>query len=89
MCPQIHSVSPSNVTNTLWLRSKYPYLVVDFALERLEGNHLRVLNHLQDVFGFNLTYEVNEQDDFSMPSRLCNPLQCSFVGDCFVDSTYR
>ncbi|KAK3917193.1 CUB and sushi domain-containing protein 2 [Frankliniella fusca] len=91
---QVHSVDPSNVTTSHWLSSKYPYLVVDLALDRLEGNHLRVQSHLQDVFGFNLTYEVREEDPTSPASPCngtfcCNTLQCSFVGDCFVDAEYN
>ena len=92
-------MAPSNVTTTHWLSSKYPYLVVDLSLDRLEGNHLRVLSHLQDAFGFNVTYEVREGDETppctpsansstsstSSPT-CCNPMQCSFVGDCLADA---
>ncbi|XP_034242137.1 uncharacterized protein LOC117645805 [Thrips palmi] len=95
---KVHSVAPSNVTTTHWLSSKYPYLVVDLSLDRLEGNHLRVLSHLQDAFGFNVTYEVREGDETppcspsstSSPSSptCCNPMQCSFVGDCLADANF-
>ncbi|XP_033345660.1 uncharacterized protein LOC117231380 [Bombus vosnesenskii] len=34
--------------------------VIEFELDRLEGNHVRVLNNLLDVYGFNVTYQMTE-----------------------------
>uniref|UniRef100_A0ABD2X454 Uncharacterized protein n=1 Tax=Trichogramma kaykai TaxID=54128 RepID=A0ABD2X454_9HYME len=65
------------------VRTYRPYLLVDFRLERLEGNHVRVLDRLLDVYGFNLTYEMT--DDVA-PKESCTLSNCSFTGNCFLAS---
>ncbi|CAB0034611.1 unnamed protein product [Trichogramma brassicae] len=65
------------------VRTYRPYLLVDFRLERLEGNHVRVLDRLLDVYGFNLTYEMT--DDIA-PKESCTLSNCSFTGNCFLAS---
>ena len=80
------SVSEQNSVTTRWLATRSRFLVVELQLERLEGNHLRVLDHLLDVFGFNITYEMT-----AAPVRTdsCSVIDCSFAGNCFVGPDYR
>ncbi|PSN52875.1 hypothetical protein C0J52_14477 [Blattella germanica] len=47
----VHSVTEQNVTRVHWLWTRSPFLVIDFELDRLEGNHLRVMDNLLDVYG--------------------------------------
>lgn len=78
-------VTEQNVTSVDWVRTQRNYLVVDFTLERLEGNHLRVLDDLLDVYGFNITYEVSRM----ARHHPCSVSNCSMSGHCFVSQDYR
>ena len=82
-----HTVTEENVTRVHWIWTRSPFLVIDFSLQHLEGNHLRVMDHLLDVYGFNITYEISENDK---PVKLdsCNTLLCSFLGNCYADMNY-
>uniref|UniRef100_A0A8D8UHE5 Uncharacterized protein n=1 Tax=Cacopsylla melanoneura TaxID=428564 RepID=A0A8D8UHE5_9HEMI len=55
-----HSVLASQ-----WLASDKQYVVIDFDLDSLYGTHIRALDNLLDVYGFNVTYEIvpNVRDD--------------------------
>lgn len=64
----------------------YPFMVIDFTLDVLEGNHLRVLDKWLDVYGFNITYEIstiprNDTD-------ICSVSLCNFLGDCYADADF-
>ncbi|GLH12061.1 Uncharacterized protein GBIM_16812 [Gryllus bimaculatus] len=83
----VHAVTEQNVTLVKWLWSRRPALVVDFALDRLEGNHLRVLDELLDVYGFNITYEISGRAD-PVRGDSCNVMTCSFVGNCFAAADF-
>ncbi|XP_050447522.1 uncharacterized protein LOC126849600 isoform X2 [Cataglyphis hispanica] len=81
----IKEVTEGNVFEYRHLRTFRPFLVVDFELDRLEGNHVRVLNDLLDVYGFNVTYEMTEEHpNFES----CTMRDCSFAGNCLVTADY-
>lgn len=81
----LETINEGNVFELGWLRTFRPYLVVEFHLDRLEGNHVRVLDNLLDVYGFNLTYEIIEGQE--NPSS-CSLRECSFAGNCLLASDY-
>ncbi|KAL1447993.1 hypothetical protein WDU94_015564 [Cyamophila willieti] len=60
-----HSVLASQ-----WLASDKQYVVIDFSLDSLYGTHIRALDNLLDVYGFNITYEIvpNVRDDARISS---------------------
>ncbi|XP_046986206.1 uncharacterized protein LOC124556264 [Schistocerca americana] len=80
----VHRVTDQNVTETKWLWSGYPALIIDFQLDALEGHHLRVLDTLLDVYGFNITFEVGAP----VHAHTCNALECSFNGDCVAAADF-
>lgn len=43
---------------TQWISTPKPYMVIDFALDSHFGTHIRALDNLLDVYGFNITYEI-------------------------------
>ncbi|XP_072753187.1 uncharacterized protein [Anoplolepis gracilipes] len=81
----IKEVTEGNVFEYRHLRTFRPFLVIDFELDRLEGNHVRVLNDLLDVYGFNVTYEMTEEHP---NSESCTVRDCSFAGNCLVSEDY-
>ncbi|XP_011496868.1 PREDICTED: uncharacterized protein LOC105361402 [Ceratosolen solmsi marchali] len=81
----LREIDEGNVFEHRWLRTFRPYLVLDFRLERLEANHVRVLDKLLDVYGFNFTYEMT--DGRENPSS-CSLRDCSYAGDCLLTSDY-
>ncbi|XP_076291343.1 uncharacterized protein LOC143214329 isoform X1 [Lasioglossum baleicum] len=81
----IKEVTEGNVFEFRWLRTFRPFLVVEFELDRLEGNHVRVLEDLLDVYGFNVTYQMTEVEP---NSDSCSVQHCSFTGDCLVSADY-
>lgn len=81
----IKEITEGNVFEYKWFRTFRPFLVVEFELDRLEGNHVRVLNNLLDVYGFNVTYQMTED----VPnSDSCSVHQCSFTGNCLISGDY-
>lgn len=78
-----YSIKEENVTQTSFVRSSSPFLEIKFQLDSLYGTHLRVMDHLLDVYGFNITYEIATQKPYQ-----CNPMRCSFLGDCFATENY-
>ncbi|XP_031787768.1 uncharacterized protein LOC100123035 isoform X2 [Nasonia vitripennis] len=81
----VQAIDEGNVFEHRWLRTFRPYLLVEFQLDRLEGNHVRVLDNLLDVYGFNLTYEMTE--DRENPNS-CSLRDCSYAGNCLLASDY-
>lgn len=72
-------VKEENVTRTASVQSNSPFLEIRFQLDNLFGTHLRVMDHLLDVYGFNITYEIDTPKPYQ-----CNAMRCSFLGDCFA-----
>ncbi|XP_071577926.1 uncharacterized protein [Temnothorax nylanderi] len=81
----VKEVTEGNVFEYRRLRTFRQFLVVEFELDRLEGNHVRVLNDLLDVYGFNVTYEMTEEHP--NPDS-CTVRDCSFAGNCLVSADY-
>ncbi|KAG8334086.1 hypothetical protein J6590_097833, partial [Homalodisca vitripennis] len=81
----IHTVTEQNVTTVQWLMTPRHYLVIDFSLERLEGNHLRVLDDLLEVYGFNITYEIRSE----VRNTSCSVIGCSLSGHCYASRDFR
>ncbi|KAK9512686.1 hypothetical protein O3M35_001058 [Rhynocoris fuscipes] len=82
----VFAVTEDNAITTQWVYTRNQYFVVEFTMDRLEGNHVRVLDDLLDVYGFNITYEMVPDYDDESPVRnsSCNLLGCSLAGNCFV-----
>ncbi|CAH1407030.1 unnamed protein product [Nezara viridula] len=79
------SVTEQNSITTRWLFTNSRFLVIELELDRLEGNHVRVLDHLLDVFGFNITYEMVTEP---VRNDSCSLTDCSFAGNCYINSDY-
>lgn len=79
----IHTVTDQNVTEVRWLETHSPFLVIDFHMNELEGNQLRALDGLLDVFGFNITYEISIRAD-PVRNNSCMVVDCSFLGHCYA-----
>ena len=80
-------VTDRNATRTTWIRSNTPYLVIDFDLDRLEGNHIRVMDQFLDVYGFNITYEITNRPE-PVVGETCNLVTCSMVGHCYAAADF-
>lgn len=81
----VKEVTEGNVFAYRRLRTFRPFLVIEFELDRLEGNHVRVLNDLLDVYGFNVTYEMTEEQP---NPESCTVRECSFAGNCLISADY-
>lgn len=81
----IHTVTDQNVTKVRWLETHTPFLVIDFYMTELEGNQLRALDGLLDVYGFNITYEISTRAEPVRPYS-CIVVDCSAVGHCYAAS---
>lgn len=79
-------ITEQNVTQIPWVSFHSPYLKIIFTMDNLYGTHLRVLDHLLDVYGFNITYEISlvEKPD----KRICNALSCRFLGHCYATHNF-
>ncbi|KAL7031712.1 hypothetical protein ACKWTF_007108 [Chironomus riparius] len=76
-------VKEENVTRTASVQANSPFLEISFQLDNLYGTQLRVMDHLLDVYGFNITYEVDITKSYQ-----CNSQLCSFLGNCYANSNY-
>ncbi|XP_015605218.1 uncharacterized protein LOC107272516 [Cephus cinctus] len=82
----IKEVTEGNVFEFRWFKTFRPFLVIDFELHRLEGNHVRVLDNLLDVYGFNITYEITGDEP---KNDSCSVRDCSYTGHCILGADYR
>ncbi|KAJ6649730.1 hypothetical protein Bhyg_04969, partial [Pseudolycoriella hygida] len=71
------------VTQVSWIQFQSPYLEIKFTMANLHGTHLRSLNRLLDVYGFNITYEIDDVKPYQ-----CSALQCRFSGNCYVKQDF-
>ncbi|KAG5682685.1 hypothetical protein PVAND_012020 [Polypedilum vanderplanki] len=77
-------VKEDNVTRTASVQANSPFLEITFQLETsVYGTHLRVMDHLLDVYGFNITYEVDVPKAYQ-----CNSQLCSFLGNCYANHNF-
>ena len=64
------------------------YLSIKIELYSPYTSHIRVRDHLLDVYGFNISYSVNDIDVPPAPSR-CSAYNCTYNGHCFLSHDYR
>ena len=65
-----------------------PYVVLRFNVQTLgEDDHMRVIDHFVDVYGFNITYEFADRDSDKDVKVEC-PDYCSYLGDCMASADY-
>ncbi|XP_043481045.1 uncharacterized protein LOC122510454 [Leptopilina heterotoma] len=81
----LNEINEANIFQFRWFKTYMPFLVIEFHLERLEGNHVRVLDNLLDVYGFNMTYEIS---DGEINENSCTVKDCSFSGNCYIDAEF-
>lgn len=72
-------IKEENATRTVSVQSNSPFLEIKFQLDNLYGTHLRVMDHLLDVYGFNITYEIDTPKSYQ-----CSSKRCSFLGNCLA-----
>lgn len=82
---RFYALTEDDVTQLSSLLFNSQYLEIRFRLNSLDGTHLRALDHLLDVYGFNITYEINEPPK----NYYCNVLQCRLLGHCFAKKDFR
>ncbi|RZF33124.1 hypothetical protein LSTR_LSTR012859 [Laodelphax striatellus] len=82
----VHNVSENNVLTINWLKTDSQYLAVYFELNQLEGNHIRALDNLLDVYGFNITYQV--RNGLGNADSSCSVVRCSYNGHCFANHNF-
>lgn len=70
------------------LTSYNPYLVLDFKAHEIGIIHLRVHDFLLDVYGFNITYEIVDEQE-SVRQDVCTVLKCSFLGNCLATRNFE
>lgn len=77
-------LNEQNVSTVSSVRFNIPFLQIQFSMSSLHGTHLRALDRLLDVYGFNITYEINSD----MKRYQCNPLRCRYLGHCYADQNF-
>lgn len=77
-------LNEQRVTQVSWVRFYSPYLEIKFTMNSLYGTHLRALDRLLDVYGFNITYEMKEQ----VKPYQCNALRCRYLGHCYATQNF-
>ncbi|KAG7297833.1 hypothetical protein JYU34_018576 [Plutella xylostella] len=80
------TVTEENITKVKRIQVQSPVLVVELALDALEGSALRALR-LLTVFGFNMTYAVTSPASKEVQS--CSALDCRLLGHCYAASDYQ
>ncbi|EDW57812.2 uncharacterized protein Dvir_GJ18297, isoform C [Drosophila virilis] len=81
---RVFALTEEDVTQVTWMQFNSQYLEIRFTMATLDGTHLRALDRLLDVYGFNITYEVQHE----VKTTQCNTLQCRFLGDCYASADY-
>ena len=64
-----------------------PYMLIEFDVNFIGNRHVRVINHLLDVYGFNITYEIVDANA-NVSKSTCSVSTCSYLGDCVVSANY-
>ncbi|XP_053958786.1 uncharacterized protein LOC128863580 [Anastrepha ludens] len=81
---RVFTLTEDDVTQVAWVQFSSQYLEIRFTMSSLDGTHLRALDRLLDVYGFNITYEVQQE----VKAYQCNTLQCRFLGHCYAKADY-
>ncbi|XP_052777022.1 uncharacterized protein LOC128214543 isoform X2 [Mya arenaria] len=82
-------VGQENLGEILWeydlsipLVTHKPYLLLRMDVDFIGNRHIRVIDHLLEVFGFNITYEII---DYTAPvKQTCSVKGCSYLGKCLA-----
>lgn len=77
-------LNEQTVTQVSWIQFYSPVLEVQFTMDNLYGSHLRALDRLLDVYGFNITYEI----DVTAKQSQCSALLCRYLGHCYATSDF-
>lgn len=77
-------LNEQTVTQVHWVRFYSQFLEIKFTMDNLYGTHLRALDRLLDVYGFNITYEV----DGDVKRQPCNALLCRYLGNCYATQDF-
>ncbi|XP_017775310.1 PREDICTED: uncharacterized protein LOC108561767, partial [Nicrophorus vespilloides] len=77
----IYKAKEENIDTNYHVLSNSEQLEITLDLVNTEGTHLRVLDHLLDVYGFNITYEITELEYVRNES--CTAWRCGFNGHCY------
>ncbi|KAL4236660.1 hypothetical protein ACF0H5_005045 [Mactra antiquata] len=64
------------------------FLLVQFAVETIGNSHIRVIDHLLDVYGFNITYEILDSNT-DVREKTCSVKNCSYLGVCEVSDDFN
>ncbi|XP_067678282.1 uncharacterized protein [Haliotis asinina] len=64
-----------------------PFVVITFNVRDNGNIHLRVEDYLQDVYGFNITYEVVGVEE-KVGRDACSVHECSYLGNCMANFNY-
>ncbi|XP_060556123.1 uncharacterized protein LOC132716804 isoform X2 [Ruditapes philippinarum] len=64
-----------------------PYVLIQFSVEAIGNRHLRVIDHLLDVYGFNITYEFIDIEN-DLVKQTCSVKTCSYLGNCIASSDF-
>lgn len=78
------NIKEENVTQITHVQSSSPFLEIQFSMDSLYGTNLRAMDHLLDVYGFNITYEIDTLKPYQ-----CNTKKCSFLGNCFAEKDFK
>ncbi|XP_024085184.1 uncharacterized protein LOC106671005, partial [Cimex lectularius] len=77
------TVNDENAALVSTVSTSRNFLVIEFAMDRLEGNHLRALDGLLDVYGLNITYNMHVGSG-KIPDYSCTAAKCSLLGHCYA-----
>lgn len=80
----VFELNDKTVTQVSWVRFYSQFLEIKFTMNDLYGTHLRALDRLLDVYGFNITYEI---DEIVKPYQ-CNALLCRYLGHCYAAENF-
>lgn len=64
-----------------------PYVLLQFSVQSIGNRHLRVIDHLLDVYGFNITYEIVDTRA-NLSKEICSVKKCSYLGNCIVSADF-
>uniref|UniRef100_A0A8D8Z4L0 Papilin n=1 Tax=Cacopsylla melanoneura TaxID=428564 RepID=A0A8D8Z4L0_9HEMI len=84
----IFSADEKSVFSELYVTTERPFLVIELGLDRLDTNHVRALDNLLDVYGFNVTYDVIKARNLTRMTS-CSMATCSYNGHCYSSANFR
>ena len=64
-----------------------PYVLIQFSVNSIGNRHLRVMDSLLDVYGFNITYEIVDRST-EVRTDTCSVKECSYLGNCIASSDF-